>query len=57
MLVSAFGLAVAGAEVAAVGGAAAVGEAEAAKAAGVAEADLLVLTLGTDCKTADWTTD
>ena len=50
---SAFGVAVAGAELATVVGAAAVGGAE---AAGVAEADLLVLTMGTDCKPADWTT-
>ena len=61
MFVSAFGVAVAGAELATVGGAAAVGGAEAAvdgaEAAGVVEAVLLVVTMGTDCNTADWTTD
>ena len=45
---SAVGVAVAGGEEAAVGG---------AEVVEVVEAVLLVVTMGTDCKTADWTTD
>ena len=49
MFVAAVGVAVAGGEVAA-----AVGGAEVVE---VVDAVLLVVTMGTDCNTADWTTD
>ena len=45
---------VAGGEFAAVGGAAAV---DGAEAAGLVAAVLLAVKMGTDCNTADWTTD